>query len=94
MIIYRDGQAIELTDTECYQAYKETRNEVYIDHIGDKLREDYDIEPCTDDSKIDLEEIADNLHYIILDNNIYDDIYWNSVYIAIEEYLKEKGLKQ
>ena len=92
MIIYRDGQAIELTDAECYQAYKSVRDESCMEHIADKLRWDYEIEPCTDDSKIDLEEMADNLHYMILENDTYNDIYWDSVHTVIEQYLKEKGL--
>lgn len=93
MTIYRDGQAIELTDVELHQAYKEVRNEFYMEHISDKLRWDYDIEPCTDDSKIDLSEMADNLAYIILDNDTYNDIYWDAVHTVIEQYLKERGIK-
>lgn len=93
MTIYRDGQAIELTDVELHQAYKEVRNEFYMEHIGDKLRWDYDIEPCTENSKIDLGEMADNLGLMILDNDTYNDIYWDAVHTVIKQYLKEKGIK-
>lgn len=93
MTIYRDGKAIELTDAELFKAYEEMQDRYYMDNIGDKLREDYDIEPCTDDSEIDLKEIAEKLQYLLDDNDTYNDIYWDEVHTAIERYLKEKGIQ-
>ena len=90
MTIYRDGQAIELTGLELQQAYEEMRNSYYMDDIGDRLREDYDIEPCTDDSDIDLMEIAKKMEDILWDNDTYNDIYWDAIHTAIERYLKAK----
>lgn len=93
MIIYRDGQAIELTGKELQQAYEEVQNDYYIDDIGNKLREDYDIEPCTDDSEVDLAEIALIIPELLGNNDLYNDIYWDAIYTAIKQYLKEKGIK-
>ena len=93
MTIYRDGQAIELTELELDQAYREARNGYYINDIGDKLREDYDIEPCTDDSEIDLSEIANDAQDLLANDDMYYECYWDSVHTAIEQYLKEKGIR-
>lgn len=93
MIIYRDGKAIELTGLELQQAYEEMKNDYYMDDIGNQLREDYDIEPCTDDSEIDLEEIARVAQGLLGKHDTYNDIYWDAIHTAIKAYLKRKGIK-
>lgn len=90
MKIYRDGKEIELTSSECYQAYREVRHECLMDDIGEKLREDYDIEPCTDDSIIDLEELATQAYDLLCDNDTLNDIYWDTIHTTISGYLKER----
>ena len=68
-------------------------DEYYIDDIGNKVREDYDIEPCTDDSVIDLEEIATDAQDLLANDDCYYECYWDAIHTAIKQYLKEKGLK-
>jgi hypothetical protein len=92
MTIYRDGKAIELTGLELHQAYEEVRDELYINDIGDKLREDYDIEPCTDDSEIDLKEIAIDVQDLLANDDTYFLCYCDATHTAIEHYLREKGI--
>ena len=93
MTIYRDGQAIELTGKELFEAYEEALDGYYMDDIGNELREQYDIEPCTDNSEIDLKEIAKELQYLLDRHDTYHDIYWDAVDTAIDKYLKEKGIR-
>ena len=93
MKIIRNGQEIELTGLECHQVYKEMQKEYYIDDIGNKVREDYEIEPCTDDSNIDLGELARRFDRALGNNDSYWDDYWYTMDYVIKEYLKEKGIK-
>lgn len=93
MKIIRNGQEFELTGLECHQAYEEIQKEYYMDDIGNKVREDYDIEPCTDDSVIDLEEIATDAQDLLANDDCYYECYWDAIHTAIKQYLKEKGLK-
>lgn len=93
MKIIRNGQEFELTGLECHQAYEEIRNEYFMEDIADKLREDYNIEPCTDDSVIDLEEIAIDAQNLLANDDDYFNSYLEAIYTAIEQYLKEKEIK-
>lgn len=93
MTIYRDGQAIKLTESELEQAYREVRDQYFMDEIGDALREGYDIEPCTDDSKIDLREIAQNMQDLLANNDTHWECEVEAKHQAIEQYLKEKGIQ-
>lgn len=91
MKIYRDGKEIKLTELEVEQAYREARDQYFIDEIGNSLREDYDIEPCTDGSIIDLGEIATDMQDLLAN----DDTYWacerEALHQAIKQYLKKIG---
>lgn len=70
-------------------------SEMLVNDIGNKLREDYDIEPCTDNSKVDLGEIVARVdkslssYEKMLDINIYNNI----VHTVIEEYLTENNIE-
>ena len=92
MKIIRDGKEYELTGLELHQAYEEVRDDYYMDDIGDKLCEDYDIEPCTDDSEIDLKEIAKDAQDLLANDDMYYQCYWDAIHTAIEQYLKAKGI--
>lgn len=92
MIIYRDGKAIELTGLELHQAYEEVRDQYFMDEIGNTLREDYDIEPCTDDSEIDLRKIAQDMQNLLANNDTHWECEVEAKHQAIEQYLKEKGM--
>lgn len=94
MKIIRNGQEFELTSEEMRQAYEEKQREYYIDDIGDQVREVYEIEPCTDNSNIDLGELARRFDRVLSNNDSYWDSYCCTMEYVIEEYLKEKGLKQ
>ena len=88
MKIIREGKEYELTGLELQQAYEEVRNDYYMDDIGDKLREDYDIEPCTDDSEIDLKELAEDAQNLLSNDDMYYQCYWDAIDTAIKQYLK------
>jgi hypothetical protein len=92
MTIYRDGKAIELTGLELHQAYEEVRDQYFMDEIGNTLREDYDVEPCTDDSEIDLREIAQDMQNLLANNDTHWECEVEAKHQAIEQYLKEKGI--
>lgn len=94
MTIYRDGKAIELTELELDQAYREARDQYFMDEIGNTLREDYDMEPCTDDSEIDLREIALDMQNLLANNDTHWECQVEAKHQAIEQYLKERGIQQ
>lgn len=86
MIIYRDGQTIELTREECRRIYDELDREYKAEDIRGKL-EEMEVElDVTDELILDVEHALGN-------NDGYWDSYWSSMEYAIEEYLKEKGLQ-
>ena len=86
MIIYRDGQAIELTREELRKAYDELDREYKAEDIRDQL----------ETMEIEL-DITDELIQWFEDTLSNDDGYWDSYWLdakyAIEDYLKEKGLR-
>lgn len=85
MIIYRDGQAIELTREECRKVYDELDKEYKTEDIRGKL-EEMEIElEVTDELILDVEHTLGN-------NDGYWDSYWCTIEYVIEEYMKEKGL--
>lgn len=82
MIIYRDGQAIELTREECRKAYDELDREYKIEDIRGKL-EEMEIElEVTDKLIADVEHALGN-------NDGYWDYYWCTIEYVIEEYMRE-----
>lgn len=89
MIIYRDGKAIELTALELEQAYREAREQYLFEEICDKLREDYNVEPCTDDYHIDVRQIVWDAMDLLANDDIYWDCEQDAKHQAIKQYLKE-----
>lgn len=85
MIIYRDGQAIELTAEECRKAYDELDREYHREDVCSQL-ELLEIELD------DVDEIVDRVDHALGNNDGYWDSYWCTVEYVIEEYMKEKGL--
>ena len=63
-----------------------------MDDICRKLSEDYDVEPCTDDSKIDLQEITTEVQNILNNNDMpdpYNVFYYNTIHTVIEQCLEK-----
>lgn len=85
MIIYRDGQAIELTREECRKAYDELDREYKTEDIRGKL-EEMEVELDVTD------ELIDNVEHSLGNNDGYWDSYWCTIEYVIEEYMKEKGM--
>lgn len=92
MTIYRDGQAIELTELELDQAYREARIQYLCEEIYDNLREEYDDDLISKVEK-DLSEIADDMLCLIANDDTHWECEVEARYQAIEQYLKEKGLR-
>ena len=90
MKIIRNGREFELTAEEMRQAYEEKQREYYIDDIGNQVREVYEIEPCADDSNINLWELARRFDLALSNNDSYWDSYWCTMEYGMEEYLEEK----
>ena len=84
MTIYRDGQAIELTDEECRQIYDELDREYHREDIQSRLKE-MEVELDVTD------ELIDRADYALGNNDGYWDSYWCTIEYVIEEYLKENG---
>lgn len=88
MIIYRDGQAIELTGLELQQAYEE--------YATDGAKED--IKTTAESMEIaipteSLDRLAHRLDNVVGNDDGYWDSYWCDVEYVIREYLKERGIK-
>ena len=82
MIIYRDGQVIELTPEECRKAYEELDREYKTEDIRGKLEE----------MEVELEvtdELIDRVEHSLGNNDSYWDSYWCTIEYVIEEYMKE-----
>lgn len=92
MTIYRNGQAIELTELELDQAYREAREQYLCEEIYEYLCEEYD-DDLISKVKNDLSEIADDMLCLMAN----DDTRWEgeqeAKHLAIKQYLKEKGLQ-
>lgn len=91
MKIIRNGQEIELTPKELQQAYEEQHREYFGIDVCDSLQENYNIDPNRGD--IDWEEIATDAQDLLVNDDCYYECYWDAIHTAIEQYLKEKGLK-
>ena len=91
MKIYRDGQAIELTEQEICDIYLEAQRRYYGDEVLLQLSEYYDID--VDKEDIDWKQIASD----VMDEIAEDDTHWDCEQDAyrrvIERYLEERGLK-
>ena len=91
MTIYRDGQAIELTEQEICDIYIEARRRNYVDEVLVRLSEDYNIDPNKEN--VDVQMIVSDIMDGIFDN----DTIWNCeqdvFQRVIESYLKKEGLQ-
>ena len=92
MIIYRDGQAIELTELELDQAYREAKIQYLCEEIYEYLREEYDDDLISKVEK-DLSEIADDMLCLIANDDTHWECEQDAKHQAIKQYLKEKGLR-
>lgn len=91
MKIYRDGQAIELTEQEICDIYLEARRRNYADEVALKLSEDYNIDLSKAD--IDVLQIASDVIDEVAENDTIWDCEQEVYSIVIKRYLKERGIK-
>ena len=83
MIIYRDGQAIELTAEEMRKAYDELAREYKAEDIRGQLE--------TMEIELDVtDELIDRVEHALGNNDGYWDSYWCTLEYVIEEYIEEK----
>ena len=88
MKIYRNGQEIELTNGDLWEAYVEQEKKNFIGDIRIHLQEKFG-ENINEES-IDYDSIADNAMSSLYDNDEYFGIYWAILEQAIEDYLKNR----
>jgi hypothetical protein len=91
MKIYRNGQAIELTEKEICDIYLEARRRNYVDEVVLKLSEHYDIDLSTVD--IDVLQIASDVMDEIADNDTIWDCEQEAFHRVIERYLDDLPTK-
>lgn len=80
MIIYRDGKAINLTEQELDQAYREAQRKYYEEEVIEKLTEDYGVDP----KSVDWMDIAEE----VMDTLAEDDTYWECEQDAYRRVIK------
>ena len=83
MIIYRNGQVIELTREEMRRAYDELDREYKAEDIRGKL-EEMEIEADVTD------ELIDRVDHALGNNDGYWDSYWCTIECVIEDSMKER----
>lgn len=88
MKIYRNGQEIELTNGDLWEAYVEQEKKNFIGDIKIHLQEKFG-ENINEDS-IDYDSIADNAMSSLYDNDEYFRIYWDILEQAIADYLENR----
>ena len=89
MVIYRNGQAIELTAEECRKVYVELDREYHKEDIYSRL-ETLEIE--LDDYHID--DIVDLFVNALDHNDDYFDCYWCTMDYVIQKYINELEMKK
>ena len=84
MIIYRDGQAIELTFSELINAHEEYELDCMIADVKSQYEQgEYDIE-LSDEQ---IEEVARFALNSISKNDGYFESYWMSVQYTLDDYI-------
>ena len=84
MVIYRDGQAIELTLSELIQAHEEYELDCMVEDVRSCYAQgDYDIELSEDD----IGEVAGFALHNLSKNDGYYDSYWMSVEYTLDNYI-------
>ena len=89
MKIYRNGKAIELTETEINHLYLEIQRRNYADDITLKLIEDYDIDPIKEG--INVARLVEEIRCEIMDNDTICDCEQDACRKVIGNYLKERA---
>ena len=87
MKIYRDGKAIELTETELTHLYLEIQRRNCADEVILKLTEDYDV----DIEKVNITRIVSDVMEEIADNDTIWDCEQETYHSVIKKYLEERG---
>lgn len=84
MIIYRDGQAIELTFSEMIRAHEEYEFDCMIQDVKSIYEQgEYDVEL----SEEDIGEIASFALHNLSKNDGYYDSYWGSVQYTLDNFV-------
>lgn len=89
MVIYRDGQAIELTELELDQAYREAKLQFFADEVAWQLQEFHDINLETE--HIDCKQIARNVLDLLCESDAYWECEQEAYGAAIRQYLNERN---
>ena len=84
MFIIRNGEKIELTEAETFQAAEESNLSYHILDIKSEYEEMYG-EKFPYDEQV-AEELAERAMHIVHNSDIYWDIYWEGFKAAIREY--------
>ena len=89
MKIYRNGQEIELTETEINHLYLEIQRRNYADEITLKLIDDYDINPVKEN--INVMRLVEEVRCEIMENDTIYDCEQEAYHRVIKGYLEERG---
>ena len=84
MFIIRNGEKIELTESETFQAAEESNLSYHILDIKSEYEEMYG-EKFPYNEQV-AEELANTAMHIVHNSDIYWDIYWEGFKTAIREY--------
>lgn len=91
MKIYRNGKAIELTETEINHLYLEIQRRNYADEVTLKLIDDYDIDPIKEN--INVMRLVEEVRCEIMENDTIWDCEQEAYHRVIKNYLEERGIK-
>jgi hypothetical protein len=91
MTIYRNGQAIKLTEQEIYDIYLEARIRNFVDEVALKLSEDYDIDLSKEN--VDVLLMAHDVMCAIANNDTIEDCEQEEYHRVIKTYLEERGIE-
>ena len=91
MKIYRNGKAIELTETEVNHLYLEIQRRNYAEEITLKLIDDYNIDPSNE--SINVNRLVEEVRCEIMENDTIWDCEQEAYHRVITGYLEERGLK-
>ena len=91
MKIYRNGKAIELTETEINHLYLEIQRRNYADEITLKLVDDYNIDPVKEN--INVNRLVEEVRCEIMENDTIWDCEQEAYHRVIKGYLEERGIK-
>lgn len=91
MIIYRDGQAIELTFSEMIRAHEEYELDCMIQDVKSVYEQgEYDVEL----SEEDIGEVAMFALHNLSKNDGYYDSYWGSVQYTLDSFVDNMPIEE